>query len=82
MAKKKSKLATPAWILEGYDSPEDYAKAQGKEVKKKKPGRVFKIRKCPKCSSEDVGLILSGSDSKKAEEKNGSATNAIGLEVK
>ncbi len=62
MPKKKSKLATPAWILEGYDSPEDYAKAQGKSVKKKKEGRVFKVRMCPKCGSENVGLVLSNSD--------------------
>ena len=26
---KKSKLATPTWILEGYDSPAAYEKAHG-----------------------------------------------------
>jgi len=62
MAKKKKKLATPEWILEGYDSKEDYDRAKGVEGKKKKSGRVFKIRKCPECDSEKVGLVLSGSD--------------------
>jgi len=62
MPKKKSKLSTPAWILEGYESPQDYAKAKGKTVEKKK-GRTFKIRECPKCGSDDVGLVLSNLDS-------------------
>lgn len=77
---KKSKLTTPEWILEGYDSPEAYAKAKG--VKKKKAGEKtaensqetfgstkpkkgfvgFKVRRCPKCNSDDVGVVLSGSD--------------------
>lgn len=60
---KKSKLATPAWILEGYDSPEDYEKAKGKKIESKKKGRIFKIKECPKCGSDDVGVVLSESDS-------------------
>ena len=59
---KKSKLATPEWILEGYDSKEDYEKAKGIKNKKKE-GKTFKIRECPKCGSDDVGIVLSGSDS-------------------
>ncbi|MBU2052853.1 MAG: hypothetical protein KJ721_01265 [Nanoarchaeota archaeon] len=81
---KKSKLATPTWIMEGYDSPAAYAKAKGETGKKKsghrsvypKEGRVplrgpqlrnegariFKVRRCPKCDSDDVGVVLSGSD--------------------
>ena len=62
MAKKKSKLATPAWIIEGYDSPEEYNKAKGISEDKKK-GKTFKIRECPKCGSDDVGLVLSNMDS-------------------
>ncbi len=62
MAKKKSKLATPEWILEGYGSEADYNKAKGISGDKKK-GKTFKIRECPKCSSDDVGLVLSNSDS-------------------
>lgn len=57
---KKSKLATPDWILKG-----------GKKPTKKKDDptgvsfgvKTFKIRKCPKCKSDDVGIVLSGSDS-------------------
>ena len=65
MAKKKKKLATPDWILEGYDSEEAYNKAKGIDNKKKK-GKTFKIRECPKCKSDDVGLVLSNSDSEEA----------------
>jgi DNA-directed RNA polymerase subunit M/transcription elongation factor TFIIS len=46
------KLKTPDWILKGEKRP----------VKKKEKG-VFKIRKCPKCGSDNVNIILSGSDS-------------------
>lgn len=62
MAKKKSKLSTPAWILEGYDSPAEYNKAKGISNDKKK-GKTFKIRECPECGSDDVGLVLSNMDS-------------------
>jgi len=58
---KKSKLATPEWILEGFDSPEDYAKSKGKKVGKKKDEKTFKIKVCPKCGSDEVGVVLSGS---------------------
>ena len=64
MAKKKSKLATPEWILEGYDSEEEYNKAKG--ISSKKKGKTFRIRECPKCGSDDVGIVLSGSDSEEA----------------
>lgn len=60
---KKGKLSTPEWILEGYDSKADWEKAQGKKSEKKKAGKKFKIKKCPKCGSDDVGVVLSGSDS-------------------
>ena len=32
---KKSKLKTPEWITEGYDSPEAYSKAKGIKKEKK-----------------------------------------------
>ncbi len=67
---KKSKISTPAWITEGYDSPAEYEKAKGgSSTKKKKPavkkakGKVFNVKECPKCKSDDVGLVLSNSDS-------------------
>ncbi|MFH1585781.1 MAG: hypothetical protein ABIB79_03370 [archaeon] len=59
---KRSKLATPAWILEGYDSPADYEKAKGLDKEGKKSGRTFKIRECPECGSDDVKVVLSESD--------------------
>ena len=43
-----SKLKTPDWILKG-----------GKEPKKKKvSGKTFKIRRCPKCNSDDISVVL------------------------
>ncbi len=78
MAKKK--LETPEWIRQGYDSPAEYAKATGKGEGhcsvypkalntgvKKKTGKTFKIRECPKCGSDDVGVALVGEEGKKAD---------------
>lgn len=62
MAKKKEKLATPEWILEGYDSKADYDKAHGVTQKKKK-SKGFNIKICPECGSDEVKLVLSNSDS-------------------
>ncbi len=59
---KKSKLATPEWITGGFDSKADWEKATGAKQEKKK-GKTFKIRECPECSSDEVGIVLSGSDS-------------------
>jgi len=53
---KKSKLSTPAWIIEGYNSPAEYAKANG--IQEKKKGKIFKIRECPECGSDDVGVVI------------------------
>jgi hypothetical protein len=47
------KLKTPDWILKGKEKPKTKSKAE----------RTFKIRECPKCGSDDVGVVLSGSDS-------------------
>lgn len=62
---RKSKLSTPAWILEGYDSKEAYEKVKGIS-KEKKPARTFKIKECPKCGSDDVGVVLTGEEGKVA----------------
>jgi len=59
----KSKLKTPDWVLEGYDSPEEYTKTKGKPSKEKKDNKTFKLRECPKCGSDNVGVVLSGNDS-------------------
>ncbi|MCK9595844.1 hypothetical protein M0R19_01525 [Candidatus Pacearchaeota archaeon] len=66
---KKSKLATPDWIKEGYDSPEEYAKAKGKSVKKKTEEKTFKVKKCPECGSYDVNVILSGTGGEEIEDE-------------
>jgi len=54
-------MKTPDWILEGYDSKEAYEKAKGISKDKKK-GRVFRIKECPKCKSNDVGVVLTGKE--------------------
>ena len=75
---KKNKLSTPEWILGGYDSEADYNKAKGISSNKKKGrssvhpkaqssgAKTFKIRECPKCNSDDVGIVLSESDSEES----------------
>ena len=63
MANKKSKLSTPDWIREGYDSPADYDKAKGFDKKPKKTVKTFKIRECPKCGG-DVSVVLIGEEGK------------------
>jgi transposase-like protein len=45
---KKSKIQTPDWILKGKSKPSE----------KKSNGRMFKIKKCPKCKSDDVSVLL------------------------
>lgn len=56
MAKKKGKLSTPDWVLEGFESKVAYEASKG--VKKKKAGKTFKVRRCPECSSDEVGVSL------------------------
>jgi hypothetical protein len=58
---KKSKLATPDWIKEGYESKSDWEKANGIETKKKSKEKTFKIRVCPECDG-DVEIVLSNLD--------------------
>ena len=77
---KKSKLATPNWIKEGYDSEEEYNKKMGIGKKKTSGHRsvcpklwnagakTFKIRECPKCRSDDVNVVLTGEEGKNAGE--------------
>ena len=71
----KSKLATPEWIIEGFDSKANWEKKHGlsnvkkketpkKEINKQvsKKGKVFKVRKCPKCGSYNVCVVISGQE--------------------
>ena len=57
---KKPKLSTPDWILEGYDSEEEYNKKKG--IKTKKSSKTFKLRECPKCHSDNVHVVLGGDE--------------------
>ena len=57
------KLSTPEWILGGYDSEAEYNKAKGIKKEKKKR-KTFSIRECPKCESDDVGVLLGGEEGK------------------
>jgi DNA-directed RNA polymerase subunit M/transcription elongation factor TFIIS len=59
------KLATPDWVKEGFDSKADWEKKHKISGKKKpaKEGKVFKLRICPKCKSDDVQIVLSNLDS-------------------
>jgi len=78
---KISKIQTPDWVLEGFESKSEYEKSKGisskkivtklvkskekKEVvKKKSSGKVFKIRVCPKCGSDNVAVVLTGEEGK------------------
>ena len=47
------KLTTPDWILKG-----------GKKPAKKKEKGIFKIRKCPKCGSDKVSVVLGAEEGK------------------
>jgi len=62
----KSKLSTPDWIREGFDSKADWEKAQGKKVSKEKGSRtstgMFKIKICPKCKSSEVAVVIDGKE--------------------
>ena len=57
------KLSTPDWIREGFDSKEAYEKKKGIKVKKEKQ-KTFKLRRCPKCNSDKVGVVLNGEEGK------------------
>ena len=43
---KKSKMKTPDWILKGEEPP------------RKKKGKTFKIRRCLKCNSDDLSIVI------------------------
>ena len=54
---KKNKLKTPDWVLEGFDSEADYNKKKGIKDEKKL-GKSFNIKRCPKCNSDEVGVVI------------------------
>jgi len=45
---KKPKIQTPDWILKGKDKPSE----------KKPKEKTFKIKKCQKCKSNDISVLL------------------------
>ena len=55
-------MKTPDWIIEGFDSKADWEKKKGLGLedneKGKKKGKTFKVRKCPECKSDDVGVVV------------------------
>lgn len=72
------KLTTPDWILKGKPKPKTEKASsttssskigQSKEKlnEKKKPGKTYKLRVCPKCGSDDVGVMLVGQEGKRAD---------------
>ena len=56
-------MKTPDWILEGHDSEEDYNKSKGIKTKKK-PRKTFKLKRCPKCESDEVSVVVGGEEGK------------------
>jgi len=59
---KKSKLSTPNWVREGYDSKQEYEKANS--ITQEKKEKTFRVKKCPKCGSSDVGVMIIGEKDK------------------
>ena len=59
-------MKTPDWILEGFDSEEEYNKAKGlsNSRKSKKSGKTFKLKRCPKCKSDKVSVVVGGEEGK------------------
>ena len=61
---KMGKLATPDWVLEGYKSKEEHNKKMGKKTTAKKSGKTYKVKKCPKCGSRNVSVIIGSEEGK------------------
>ncbi len=59
---KKSKLATPDWILKGGKKPDK--KKSGPKGITLKGVKTFKIKECPKCKSDEVVIIITGKECK------------------
>jgi len=67
------KLTTPDWILKGKEKPRlsqvRPASSKNSQSKEKKPaGKTFRIRRCPKCNSNKVNVVLTGEEGKSAKE--------------
>ena len=62
------KLTMPGWIKEGYDSKEDWEKANGKKTAGKKVGKIYRVKKCPECGSTEVSVVLLGEEGRRVNE--------------
>lgn len=61
------KLKTPDWILKGKSRPSVASLKKKPSGKGKEEGKTYKIKKCPKCGSTSVSIVLVGEEGKKAE---------------
>lgn len=79
-----SQMKTPDWILEGYNSEEDYNKTKGSSSsgKSKKEGKTFKLRRCPECNSDEVSVVLIGEEGKSNGEWECKKCKWTGYEIK
>lgn len=50
-------MKTPNWVLEGFNSEEEYNKKKGIKIEKKS-GKTFKLKRCPKCKRDEVSVVV------------------------
>lgn len=74
-------MKTLDWILEGYDSEEEYNKAKGIKTEKKK-GKTFKLKRCPKCNSDKIEVVLVGEEGKSRGEWECKKCKWVGADIK
>jgi predicted RNA-binding Zn-ribbon protein involved in translation (DUF1610 family) len=75
----KGKLSTPDWIREGFDSKADWEKSHGTAKKKKTDDeKTFKVKKCPKCGSYNVNVVLSEQEGSDDDEDMESSKKVVG----
>src|SRR3989344_4745849 len=61
----EKKLRTSYWAVQNMNALELFTGwiLQGKEKpKEKKKGKTFKVKTCPKCGSDQVGIIVGGEE--------------------
>ena len=74
-------MKTADWILEGFDSEEEYDKAKGVKTKKKE-GKTFRLRRCPKCNGDEVAVVLVGEEGKNKGEWECKKCKWVGADIK
>ncbi len=74
-------MKTADWILEGFDSEEEYEASKGVKTKKKE-GKTFRLRRCPKCNSDEVTVVLVGEEGKSKGEWECKKCGWVGADVK